>query len=65
MPAPSTPCIHICAVDSSTGLCTGCGRTMDEIARWSEIGESERLRLMKEARARLARMAAPVPQRRF
>jgi predicted Fe-S protein YdhL (DUF1289 family) len=50
----ATPCIDICKLDPHSRLCTGCGRTGDEIARWSEITETERLALMAEARARLA-----------
>ncbi|MBL8544059.1 MAG: DUF1289 domain-containing protein, partial [Hyphomonadaceae bacterium] len=28
----SSPCIKVCAVDGSSGLCIGCGRTLKEIA---------------------------------
>jgi predicted Fe-S protein YdhL (DUF1289 family) len=58
MRASSTPCIHVCLLDPKSGLCGGCGRTLAEIARWSEIAEAERLVVMAEARARLA-SAAP------
>ena len=40
-----TPCIGVCALDAR-GLCSGCGRTMAEIARWSQMGDDERLHLM-------------------
>ncbi|MEP7004836.1 MAG: DUF1289 domain-containing protein [Sphingomonas bacterium] len=30
-----SPCVNICAIDDATGWCTGCGRTIDEIAGWS------------------------------
>jgi predicted Fe-S protein YdhL (DUF1289 family) len=30
-----TPCVNICAIDEGTGWCVGCGRTIDEIAKWS------------------------------
>lgn len=33
MTSPS-PCVGICRIDDATGLCTGCARTMDEIAGW-------------------------------
>jgi predicted Fe-S protein YdhL (DUF1289 family) len=48
-----TPCIQVCTMDAASGLCAGCGRTLDEIARWSAMSEAER-------RAILARL----PQRR-
>ncbi|HET8553787.1 MAG TPA: DUF1289 domain-containing protein [Rhodanobacteraceae bacterium] len=42
-----TPCVGICRLDAA-GLCLGCRRTMDEIARWSRMSDSERLRLMRD-----------------
>lgn len=50
-----TPCIKICTYDASHGLCSGCGRTLEEIARWSEMSEDERQRIMAELPARLAK----------
>jgi uncharacterized protein len=47
-----TPCVNICLLDSKTGLCVGCGRTIDEIARWSAMSESERRAIMRELQAR-------------
>jgi predicted Fe-S protein YdhL (DUF1289 family) len=49
----SSPCIKICALDPQVGICTGCGRTLDEIARWGGMEESERLRIMQSLAARL------------
>ena len=40
-PVPS-PCISVCAIDKATGLCTGCLRTLDEIAAWSVLDDDER-----------------------
>lgn len=37
----SSPCVKICELDSR-GLCIGCFRTRDEIARWMEMSELER-----------------------
>ena len=42
-----TPCIGICRLDAR-GLCEGCGRSGDEIARWLGMTDAERLRLMNE-----------------
>lgn len=42
-----SPCIGICRLGSD-GLCEGCLRSGDEIARWVAMGESERRRLMDE-----------------
>ncbi len=30
----ASPCISVCRMDESGGLCVGCLRTLDEIARW-------------------------------
>lgn len=52
-----TPCVKICTLDAPSGLCLGCGRTVDEIARWSTMRADERSRLMRELPARLATRA--------
>jgi uncharacterized protein len=49
----STPCIKICTMDPRAGICAGCGRTLEEIARWGGMTESERLRVMQLLPARL------------
>jgi uncharacterized protein len=49
----SSPCIKICTMDPRASLCAGCGRTLDEIARWGTMTESERLRVMGLLPARL------------
>jgi hypothetical protein len=37
-----SPCIDVCDVDSSGQYCIGCGRSMDEIARWMTISDEQR-----------------------
>ncbi|MGB8104413.1 MAG: DUF1289 domain-containing protein [Pseudolabrys sp.] len=49
-----TPCVKICTLDARNGLCLGCGRTIDEIARWATMSASERSRVMGELSALLA-----------
>ncbi len=53
-PRPSSPCVKICVVDPLSGLCIGCGRNVEEIASWSELGERERLAVMATLAQRLA-----------
>ena len=48
-----TPCIKVCAMDSATGLCRGCGRTLDEIARWGSMSDRERRTIMQVLKNRL------------
>ncbi len=47
-----TPCINVCTLDPRSGLCIGCGRTVDEIARWGSMSAAERTRIMAELPAR-------------
>lgn len=37
-----SPCILVCTIDTETGFCLGCARTLDEIARWSSMSAEER-----------------------
>ena len=41
-----SPCIGVCTLGDD-GLCDGCLRTNTEIARWSQMNDDERLRLME------------------
>ena len=39
----ASPCISVCVVDPrGTGVCVGCGRTLDEIAAWSVLDDAQR-----------------------
>ncbi|HEY5237981.1 MAG TPA: DUF1289 domain-containing protein [Rhizomicrobium sp.] len=42
-----TPCINICKIDPATRLCEGCGRSLDEIARWGSMSDAERAAIMR------------------
>ena len=53
-----TPCSKICTLDAARRRCTGCGRTLDEIARWASMSEDERARVMAELPLRRAQNAA-------
>lgn len=46
LPPIKTPCIKVCVVDGSSGFCLGCGRTLNEIARWARMTEAERDQVM-------------------
>lgn len=50
----SSPCQKVCAVDGRTGLCVGCGRTLNEIAAWPRLEEAQRLAIMGELAGRVA-----------
>jgi predicted Fe-S protein YdhL (DUF1289 family) len=48
-----SPCVKICTLDAGSGLCLGCGRTIDEIARWTTMGAAERAHLLGKLSDRL------------
>jgi predicted Fe-S protein YdhL (DUF1289 family) len=50
-----TPCVNVCLLDSESGLCVGCGRTIDEIAGWAQMSDGERRAIMAALPARLER----------
>jgi uncharacterized protein len=52
-PAPS-PCNQTCLIDGPTGFCTGCGRTLDEIARWTEATPAEQRAIIAALAGRMA-----------
>lgn len=50
-----SPCVKVCRMDPERGLCLGCARTLDEIARWGTMSDEERARIMAELPGRDAR----------
>jgi predicted Fe-S protein YdhL (DUF1289 family) len=53
-----SPCTKVCTLDPLSGLCLGCRRTIDEIARWTAMSEADRARIMAEMPKR--RVAQPI-----
>ncbi len=51
-----SPCVKICTYEPGAGLCSGCGRTLAEIAGWAAMRDDERRRIMAELPARLAKL---------
>ena len=47
-----SPCIKVCQMDPQRGLCLGCARTLDEIARWASMTDEERERVLRELKQR-------------
>lgn len=39
---PQSPCINICVVHPEAQICTGCLRTLDEIADWGAMDTADR-----------------------
>ncbi|MBR0552390.1 DUF1289 domain-containing protein [Stakelama marina] len=53
-----SPCVLVCTLDTETGWCLGCGRTGDEIARWSAVGDAERQAILDRLGTRMATLDA-------
>lgn len=51
-----SPCVKVCQMDPARGLCIGCLRTLDEIARWGGMPDGEREAIMADLPARRAAM---------
>ena len=41
----NSPCVSICNVEGN--LCIGCGRTLDEIASWTEMTREQRQEVLE------------------
>ncbi len=39
---PDTPCIAICSTSQGDALCKGCGRTFEEVQRWTDMAPAEK-----------------------
>lgn len=57
-PVPS-PCVNVCRMDETTGLCEGCRRTLDEIATWSLLDDGEKRAVWRQLPQRRAALATP------
>ena len=61
--APASPCLNICVLDAARN-CSGCGRTLDEIARWGRMSAAEQWQViarLERVRQQEAATAGPAP----
>jgi uncharacterized protein len=54
-----SPCINLCKMDATSGLCLGCFRSIDEITLWSRTDDSGRARILAAVAGRRAEQASP------
>ncbi len=47
-----SPCVKVCVIHPESRLCTGCLRSIDEIAAWSRFSPEDRRAIMAELPAR-------------
>lgn len=55
VPGVPSPCISVCEMDATSGLCRGCYRTLDEIRLWSQSGDAAKLLVWQQVEARQQR----------
>jgi uncharacterized protein len=55
---PPSPCIDICTLDASASVCTGCGRTIAEIAEWGLATASRQHEIVRRSSAQLRSMGS-------
>lgn len=48
----ASPCVGICTLDQDREICTGCYRSLDEIASWSRLGPEAKARIIRDLPAR-------------
>jgi hypothetical protein len=51
--------MSVCQMDEATGLCQGCLRTLDEIARWGNADEVFKRQVWAAIEARVAQHLGP------
>jgi uncharacterized protein len=55
----NSPCIKVCQMDPARGVCIGCCRSLEEIARWSGMSDKEQLRVLDQLPERRKRLNVP------
>jgi predicted Fe-S protein YdhL (DUF1289 family) len=47
-----SPCVSICELNEADGACRGCYRTLQEIAAWSAMSDTDKLVVWAQIEAR-------------
>ena len=51
----ASPCIQVCQLDAAN-ICIGCGRSLAEIAEWSQAATARKRKICETAHQRLQHM---------
>ena len=54
-----SPCVKICTYEPGSGLCSGCGRTLEEIGAWFSMSDEQRRAVMEQLPERLRSLSSP------
>lgn len=49
-----SPCINVCRMSEDQAVCTGCHRSLFEIANWRGFTDTEKIRVIAAAQKRRA-----------
>jgi len=52
----TSPCVNVCQIDSASGWCRGCARSIDEIAGWGGKPEAVQRHILAQLPERRADM---------
>ena len=52
--AISSPCVRNCCLDEKD-ICLGCGRSIEEIIRWGDADDKEKLQILKLSKKRMVK----------
>ena len=55
-----SPCVRNCCLDEDD-VCIGCNRSIEEIMRWGESDNEEKLKILEKAEKRLAERLKKYP----
>jgi predicted Fe-S protein YdhL (DUF1289 family) len=47
-----SPCVQVCQVSRDNAVCTGCYRSLAEIAKWSGLSDAEKMQIIAAAAQR-------------
>ena len=50
----ASPCVNVCRMDTASGLCEGCLRTIDEIAAWGSMDDAAKRQVWQRLEQRRA-----------
>ncbi len=51
-PEVASPCVSVCVMDQQSGVCTGCYRTLNEIATWGRLPNQQRWEIVQSLHER-------------
>jgi uncharacterized protein len=54
-----SPCVNVCQMDPARGVCIGCCRTLDEIAGWGGMDDSQKASVLAQLPTRRKELDLP------